>query len=115
MYILDHFDQNIFDIHFRSVESLHQKNSNITFLLIRDYNLVSANFSNAVSYFNNKLSYLNFFQLDNIKIIIRIVTLDLVFSNSYLINIEIISSPIVPIDPLPPPININYKVSQNEK
>lgn len=114
MYIPNRSDQNTFDTYFSLiVESLYNKNSNATFILVGDYNLPSAKFFNAESYFNNKLSYLNFSQFNNIKNI-KNVTLDLVISNSYLISVENISTPIVPIDLMHPPININVEINHNE-
>lgn len=113
VYIPVRSDQNIFDTYFNSVESLYHKNPNATFILVGDYNLPSAKFSNAISYFNNKLSYFDFSQFNNTKNINN-VTLDLVISNSHLIDIENISNPIVPIDPLHPPINIHFKISHYE-
>lgn len=113
VYIPVRSDQNIFDTYFNSVESLYLKNSIATFILVEDYNLPSAKVSNAISYFSNKLSYFNFSQFNNTKNINN-VTLDLVISNSHLIDIENISNPIVPIDPLHPSININFKISHYE-
>jgi len=113
VYIPNRSDQNIFDTYFSLVESLYHKNPNATFILVGDYNLPSAKLNNSESYFNNKLSYLDFSQYNNIKNI-KNVTLDLVISNSFLINIEKIYVPIIPIDLMHPPINIHVKIDQNE-
>lgn len=113
VYIPNRSDQNLFDTYFSLVESLYHKNPNATFILVGDYNLPSAKLNNSESYFNNKLSYLDFSQYNNIKNI-KNVTLDLVISNSFLINIEKIYVPIVPIDLMHPPINIHFKIDHNE-
>lgn len=98
---------NIFNDYFDFVEFVYNKHPNLDILLLGDYNLPSACYSNIEVYFNDKLSYFNFVQYNHI-FNLKNVILDYVISNSISINVEKNNFPIIPVDPLHPPITITY-------
>jgi len=71
--------------------------------LFGDFNLPSANFSNASSYFNDKLAYLNFNQINSIKNS-KNTMLDYILTNSTDVDIKSCINHIIPIDVFHPPI-----------
>lgn len=98
---------NIFNDFFNYVEFVYNKHPNHDVLLLGDYNLPSANYSNIELHFNDKLSYFNFIQYNQIFNLNNVI-LDYVISNSISINVEKNNFPFIPVDLLHPPITITY-------
>lgn len=103
---------NIFNDYFNYVEFVYNKHPNHDILLLGDYNLPSANYSNIELTFNYKLSYFNFIQYDQIFNLNNVI-FDYVISNSISINVEKNNFPMIPVDPLHPPIIIYFLVIYN--
>lgn len=113
VYIPNRSDENVFNEYFNYIKSIYIKFPYAIFLLLGDFNLPSSKLSNSTSYINNQLSYLDFSQFNSIKNLKNII-LDLVMSNSFLIDVDKVDSLLVSVDKLHPPLNIILKCSYNE-
>jgi len=86
----------LFNEYFNTVELLCKKLKNIIILIFGDFNLPSANFSNASFYFNDKLAYLKLNQINYIKNSTNTM-LDYILTNSTDDDIKLCINPMVPM------------------
>ena len=101
----------MYNEYFDFVEKILVKFPKADFLLLGDYNLPSSIVCNAELYFNDKLSYLNFFQYNHICNVKNVI-LDYVISNSLNINVILDNCPIIPVDLYHPPLSIVYNLKK---
>lgn len=107
VYIPNKSNENVYNSYFDYIETLYKKYQNAIFLLLGDFNLPSANFSNAYSYFDDKLALLNLSQLNCIKNNKNTI-LDYVLTNSTTTDVDLCINPIMPIDIYHPPLTVTF-------
>lgn len=98
---------DLYTSYFDIVGNMLNNYVNAQFLLFGDFNLPSAAFSNAKSFFSNNLSFLNFKQINNVLNKNNIL-LDYVITNSDTCHVSLNTLPIINVDLHHPPLIINH-------